>query len=75
MAKNLTYKEELEQIAKKYCADKGFDFIFVNESDATFGYDIGDGNFVHRSFQDLAIELGAKPNDFKKGGRFASVER
>lgn len=54
----MTYKEELTAIAKEYCKNEGFDFLFVNETDATFGYETKDGNFIHKSFFTLAEELG-----------------
>ena len=54
----MTYKEQLTAIAKVYCNKNRFNFLFVNETDATFGYETEDGHFVHKSFYDLAEELG-----------------
>lgn len=57
------YKDELTAIAKAYCKERGVTFMFVNDSDATFGYEITDDKgdhvvFVHKSFFDMAKELG-----------------
>ena len=54
----MTYKEELTMIAKAYCKENDVDFLFVNDTDATFGYETKDGNFVHKSFFTMAEELG-----------------
>lgn len=54
-------KEELIPIAKKYCENKGYEFLFVSDDATSFGYDIdGTGRFVHKYFDELAEELGAK---------------
>lgn len=56
----MTYKEELTAIAKEYCKNEGVTFLFVNETDSTFGYETKNGNFIHKSFWELADELGVE---------------
>ena len=54
----MNYTHELIAIAKAYCKEYGYHFLFVNDTDATFGYETKDGQFVHKSFMTMAEELG-----------------
>lgn len=52
------YKRQLIAIAKQYCKVRGYQFLFVSDDMATFGYDLdGTGKFIHRSFESLLDEL------------------
>lgn len=54
----MDYRNELIEIAKAYCKKYGYHYLFVNDTDATFGYETKDGTMVHKSFFTMAEELG-----------------
>lgn len=56
----MDYKQELIEIAKAYCGKYGYKYLFVNDTDATFGYETKDGEMVHKSFFTMAEELEAE---------------
>lgn len=56
----MDYKQELIEIAKAYCKKYGYHYLFVNDTDATFGYETKDGTMVHKSFFTMAEELEAE---------------
>ena len=52
--------DELKSIAERYCELNGHTFLFVNESNCSFGYEMSNGMLVHKTFMQLAEELGYK---------------
>lgn len=55
---NYLEKEDLIPIAKAYCEKISATYLFVSDDAESFGYEDKNGNLVHRSFFDLAEELG-----------------
>lgn len=44
-----------KDICKKYCEDKGYILLFVNNS--SFGYETKGGNLVHKYIDELKEEM------------------
>ena len=53
-------KQELREIAKKFCEKKGYEFIFANED--KFGFEDEDGQLWTLSYFDL-VEILQKENN------------
>lgn len=44
-----------KNICKKYCEDRGYTLLFVNNS--SFGYETKEGNLVHKYIDELKEEM------------------